>query len=634
MKIKRIISIIIATVMVISVLSACSLTASNTVPFAVDENGRFIYAVVRPDKATLAEESGAKDIRAAIKENLGVGVTLLRDKAIEDFDGNYEILIGNTNREESAVAKQRLEENRSNNAYDFIVKVIDDKIVINAMNDDYISTAAGWFVKTFLQSEETWSMLKNDYEFIYEHQVVAADDLNTVNGIDLGSFTVVLPVRTSYLVGMYAEDTINFYSKYGYAMQQIEDIDKEVPNEIIIGDTTRPESKDITVEGDNYVIKVVGGDIVIKGGSDLATWRAVKAFYEEIVKMNQGKAIKWTDGYVLNGKYDPTEKDAYTLNWNDEFNGSSIDFNKWGEYAGMATQTEESSLGGFKCWQTPLGNSPYNSKPTANQLKKLIYQSGGNMHIATQRLNEKDFVGGQISTDYCMVFRYGVIEIRSKLPPEPCSLGYWLNESFMAKGDDSIASRFGGSKQTRACNAEVDIIENFGNDDRFNANVHRWWTDHNISNGMGTTSGHDSLDGSKYAGKAKNNKQKIYDTERYEGNLSTDYHYYNMYWTEDFMKFSFDGKTFLNYQFDADPIGVSPYCLMTYFITECQMGDASYGATYETDKHGNYYEHIIDYIRIYQNEPSGAQLITAWPQLQETGTNKIKYPNNPIGGSY
>ena len=634
MNIKRILSVIIATVMVISVLSACSAAGGASVPFAVDESGRFIYAVVRPHDSNLTEESGAKDIRAAIKENFEVGVTILKDSAITDFDGNYEILVGNTDREESAIALQRLEENRPNNAYDFIVASINEKIVIQAKGEETLAVATGWFVKTFCQSADTWAMLEKDYEFIYEHETLATSDVNAINGIDLGLYTVVLPVRTSYLTGMYAEDTINFYSKFGYKMEKIEDIDPAVKNEIIIGNTTRPESQAVEVEGDNYVIKVVNGNVVIKGGSDLATWRAAKHFYDEVMKIKEGKALNWSDGFIINGKYDSKEEGAMTLNWNDEFNGSSIDFNKWGEYAGMATQTETSGLGGFKCWQTPLGNSPYNNRPTADQLKTLIYQSGGYMHLATQRLNEIDFVGGQISTDYCMTFRYGVVEVYSKLPPVPCSLGYWINEAMMNSADATFADRFGGIKQARTCFTEVDIIENFGSSTSFNANVHRWWTDHNLSNGMGTGSGHDSLDGSKYSGKAKNNKKKVYDTERYEGDLSTDFHYYNMYWTEDFMKFSFDGKTFLDYQFDADPTGVGPYCLMTYFVTECQMGDASYGATYDPKEHEDYYEHIIDYIRIYQSEPSGAQLITAWPQLQEEGTLKITYPNNPINGTY
>ncbi|MBE6729116.1 MAG: glycosyl hydrolase family protein [Ruminococcaceae bacterium] len=629
MNIKRILSIILATIMVISVLSACTSSGEASVPASVDEEGKFIYAITRAFESSVEAEAGVKAIRKAIKDNFEVGITILRDSAIEDFDGNYEILVGDTNRAESGIAKERLNANRTNNANDFIVAVIEDKIVIQAMQGTILEGACEWFVNTFCQSLETWSMLKEGYEFIYEHHTADASYSNLVNNVDLGKFTIVLPVRTSYLVGMYAEDLVSFYKHYGYEMKSIEDIDDEVTNEIIIGDTTREASKAIEVEGDNYVIKVVDGDIVIKGGSDLATQRGVKALYDAAVQIKDGKgAINWSDGYVINGKYDAKEEGAFTLNWYDEFNGSTLDLNKWGEYSGMAKEKETSSLGGMKCWQTPF-STPYKEP---DKLKKLIYVSGGNLHIGTQRLNEIDFVGGMLSTNYTMTFRYGVWEVHSKLPPVPCSLGYWLNESNM---DAGINGRFGtGAVQDRRCFTEVDIIENFGSSTSFNANVHRWWTNNNSIDGATTSSGHDSLDGGKYSGAAKNNKKKVYDTERYEGDLSTDYHYYNMYWTDEFMKFSFDGKTYLDYQFDADPTGVGPYCLMTYFITECQMGDASYGATYDPNVHGNYYEHIIDYVRLYQSDSVNCQMITAWPQQQETGKSTIKYPDHPIGGTY
>lgn len=632
MKIKRIICLITAVVLVVSVLSACSLIGKASLPFKVDQDGKFIYAVVRAHDSTLTAEAGAKEVRAAIKDNFDVGVTIIRDSVVEDVEGDYEILVGDTNREESAIAKQRLIDNRPNHSYDFIVAVIGNKIAIQSVTDEILTTAVAWFTETFCQNEDTWSMLYQDYEFIYEYEVANANSTNLVNNVDLGTFTFVLPVKTSYLSGMYAEDIVDFYEGYGFKMKSIEDIDPEVQNEIIIGDTTRPESKAITVEGDNYVIKVVGGDVVIKGGSDLATWRATKAFYEEVIKVKTGNGIAWTDGYIVNGKYDAKEDGAMTLNWNDEFEGSSINLNKWGEYSGMINETETSGLGGFKCWQNLFGESPYNERGIPG-LKRLIYQSDGNLHIGAQRLNEIDFVGGQISTNHTMVFRYGLCEIRSKLPPVPCSLGYWLNESGFGTESDPIAQRFGGLNQVRASTTEVDIIENFGSNTTINANVHRWWIN-NQSDFSAGAQGHESLDGGKYAGKAKNNKKKVYDTTRYEGDLSTDYHYYSVYWNDDFMKFNFDGKTFLDYRFDADAISVSPYCLMTYFITECQMGDASYGVTYDPDEHDDYYEHIIDYIRIYQTDTVNCQLITAWPQKQETGKTTIFYPDHPVGGAY
>ena len=232
MNIKRIIAVIIATFMVISVLSACSLVGGSSIPCQVDEEGKFIYAVVRPFDSNVTEETGAKDIRTAIKENFEVGVTILRDSVVEDFDGNYEILIGDTNREESAEFKQKLMDNRANNAFDFIVGAKGDKVVIQATTESSLGIAAEWFVKTFCQSTDTWGMLYDGYEFIYEHQTAAGTNVNMVDNENLGNFTVVLPVTTSYLTGMYAEEFVDFYNTFGFEVKAIEDMDKSNPNTI------------------------------------------------------------------------------------------------------------------------------------------------------------------------------------------------------------------------------------------------------------------------------------------------------------------------------------------------------------------------------------------------------------------
>lgn len=623
---RKLIVFIVSLILVVSFLSSCSEKGTALVPSGTGADGRFIYTVTYNSDGFEETETVAKNIRSALKEGLGYNVTIIRDYAKEDFDGNYEILVGATNREESAEAKNRLKANRENNVNDFIVAVIDDKIVIEAINPHMLSIAGEWLINNFCNSEKEWLQLKDGYQFIYEHEKAVKTSSNIVAGKDLGEFTVVIPAKCSYLVGMYSEKIRDFYKKYGISIKTAEDVDPKTQNEIIIGDTSREESKSVFVDGDNYEIKVVNGNVVIKGGNDLALWRGAKAFLDEISKIDIGTGIDWAEGYSIKGKYDANEEGAFTLNWNDEFEQSTVDFNKWGAYAGMAGQCERSSLGGIKWWQTPYGDTPY---PNPENLKKLIYTSDGNLHIGTQRLNDVDFVGGQISTDYTMVFRYGIFEIRSKLPPEPCSLGYWLNHSGLNSATESIAKRFGGAEQARICAAEIDIIENFGSSVSFNTNIHRWWTN-NGEDFNKTFRGHDSLDDGKYTAATGTDRSVNYNTERYGGNLSTDYHYYGVYWTEDAMNFTFDGKVYFSLEFNAEPMGLAPYRLMSYFITECQMGDRSYGKLYNPETDDDYYEHVIDYVRIYQTASTDSQLITAWPQKVDSGEMTVYYPENPI----
>ena len=621
MNIKRIIALILAVFMVAS-LAACG-SASSNLTVGVNEDGRFIYTVVRPAESNaLAVEDAAKAIRTAIKENFDMGVTIVKDSTYEDFDGNLEILVGDTNREESGIAKQRLMDNRQNNASDFIIAVIGDKICIQAANANTITYAAEWFNNTFCKSLETFQMLTTDYEFIYEHKFAQNISSNIVNGTDLGNFTIVLPVKISYLSGMYAEELVSFYKAYGYSLSKVEDIDKEETYEILIGDTSREASKGISVEGDNYIVKVVGNKVVIKGGNELATSRGVKAFLDEVKKMAEGKGVNWSDGYTLNGKYDATEKGAYTLNWYDEFESTTIDLTKWGDYNNNSDGTSPSNLGGTQYQIDLYGETKYKG----NDLKKLIFQADGDLVLGTQRVNDIDFMMPRISTYFTMTYRYGLMEIHGKLAPTPAYSGYWVN------GANFKVDRH-SQDHTRVCMTEIDILENFSRDNQFHSNVHRWWSQVDSEGGhVGST--HNSLDGSAvYSGKSLNNKKKTYDTERYGGVLSDDYHIYSCYWDDSCMKFCFDGKVYLDYQYE-DNMSVAVHCLMNYFITEVGMGSASYGLSYDKNEHGDYYEHRIDYVRIYQSDLYNCQMVTMWPEKQATGTRKVFYPDHPINGAY
>ena len=343
---------------------------------------------------------------------------------------------------------------------------------------------------------------------------------------------------------------------------------------------------------------------------------------------NSKNGFTWSDGYTINGKYDATEEGAYTLNWNDEFEGNTIDRNKWGDYKNNSSSTiAASSLGGNCYWTDLFGESPYNG----GNLKNLIYQSDGKLVLGAQKVTDKDFVQSRISTYYTMSFRYGLMEICGKLAPDPAFSGYWLNGG--AVNDAEYVKRF-GKEQERSGMTEIDILENFSSSTSFSSNVHRWWDEYDVNGNKNATGGHTSLDGdSRYTGNSKNNKKFSYDISKHGDTLPDDFHIYSFYWDDNKMKFAFDGKTYFTYSFGENS-SVSVHCLMNYLIMECGMGAATYGAAYKNDLHGNYYEHQIDYVRIYQHNAVNSQLITAWPEKQSNGTAKCYYSDNGVNGAY
>ena len=83
MKIKNIICLILAVVMVAS-LSAC---ASAAVPSSVDEDGRFIYAVIRAGDDVVAQaDDAAKLIRNTLKENFDCNIIITRFIRTENYN--------------------------------------------------------------------------------------------------------------------------------------------------------------------------------------------------------------------------------------------------------------------------------------------------------------------------------------------------------------------------------------------------------------------------------------------------------------------------------------------------------------------------------------------------------------------
>ena len=626
---KSIICILLAIVLIAS-LSGC---AGKSLPVGTNDEGRFIYAVVRPGEVDDPNVNDcAKIVRAAIKDNFGVAIYYRKDIAEEDYDNNYEILVGETCREETAIAIKRLEENRDACFNDFIVKVIDDKICIYSKNVTVLNYACQWFADTFCKDIESWGKLKSNYEFIYEHQGENSIVSNYVSNKDIGVYNFVLPRYASYLYGMVAEDFIKYHEDFGYSSKIFEDtIDKEVEYEILLGDCDREASKSVTAQGDNYIIKVIGTKIVIKGGNDLATREGALKLYEEVLKSSEtGQGFNWSDGHTINGKYVGDQADDYTLNWYDEFEANTINYDKWSDYLDYAnTTTHDSQTGGTLYWYNCYGESMYKGP----NLKNLMYQSDGKLHLATQNLDGKNFAGALISTSTTMIYRYGLIEIREKFAKEPAACSLWQN------GANTSSDLFkhwtiAGLNQDRSVMTEMDIFEDYGQLNYFTSTLHKWWSQV-AADGTYVGSAHSSISGIAKYNQDGNNTKQVYNTYRYGDRLGDDYHTMSCYWDGTKIKFAIDGKSYLTVDY-IDGKSASSYCLMDYLIMSCRMSQASYcSISYKNGEHDNYIEALVDYVRIYQREDQNSQMLTTTTEKKpDNRVITVQYPNNDLGNNY
>ena len=92
----------------------------------VNEAGEAVYIVVRPDEGSEREIQAGISLNKSLKELTGAAFTIKSDfmKPNESADGAFEILVGATNRPESASAREGLAVN------EYVIRVDGNKIVI------------------------------------------------------------------------------------------------------------------------------------------------------------------------------------------------------------------------------------------------------------------------------------------------------------------------------------------------------------------------------------------------------------------------------------------------------------------------------------------------------------------------
>ena len=199
---------------------------------------------------------------------------------------------------------------------------------------------------------------------------------------------------------------------------------------------------------------------------------------------------------------------GYSLVWNDEFKGRTIDNAKW--RTNQPRMTAYDGVGNFdEGTVRSVGNgrllmTAYKNPDTANY--------NGKTYLTTN----------SITTENRMSFKYGYLEVKAKVPYKAgCWPSLWLRSPNATQTDLTGKDGY---------NMEVDIIEPFGYTDQNGTTIHET----NKSN----NSDHCQAAVGNY--KFKNAE-----------NLANEYHIYGFLWTADEMKFYIDGECFAAYTKDT-----------------------------------------------------------------------------------
>ncbi len=236
-------------------------TVSTTEPSVIMniiENGTTKYRVVRSNKATDEVIQAAVDLKNAINDTYGIQIEIKNDFEIEVTDPSeryeYEILVGDTNRDESVSAKEMLKYN------DFIISMHGTRIVISGGNDGAVVEAVKYFIQHYVNGDS----LAFESNFV-DLQKGAYKPI-TIEGLAISDYTVVYSETSESIAKVFAH---KIGELFGAEMNLAKDTGAASEHEIVIGSTMR-SGDDGSFGADDFIVSAKEGSIHISGGSQYA----------------------------------------------------------------------------------------------------------------------------------------------------------------------------------------------------------------------------------------------------------------------------------------------------------------------------------------------------------------------------
>ena len=301
------------------------------------------------------------------------------------------------------------------------------------------------------------------------------------------------------------------------------------------------------------------------------------------------------EGYALEDApaFEKVKLGKYRFVWGDEFDGSSLNYNKWGygEDQGekpkvqFATQEDDPSVVGVRNGTLQMNARRYTSLTNPQ----------------TEFINCRS-----VNTQHTMNFKYGYLEMRAKVPHTHGAVSsLWLKNEKIGLVEPKNKDYF----------VEIDIFESWSSSNQLDPGLHKWYKNnaHTIPN-MSQVPGYGKYRFNDYA------------------NIRNEYHIYAMEWTPEFIKFYTDGELWCTYDitepFDKGwkvdnktgielPPGAGEemdgfhdyaYVIMTDILLVDPETHEAEEIINETDELP--YEFWVDYVRLYQDPDVDGGIVT------------------------
>ena len=300
---KRLLALLLCMIMIFSVVSCASdnseetssasdgssnITLPSEVPagyVSLAEHEKANYRIVYEDGLASTVTSKINKHLEEIKSKIGVIMESVSDKTLPtSLDGMPEILIGATNRAESAETGAAL---RSG---EYLIKFNKStkNVVITAGNISALGSAVDAFFKDALDTSKRYLSVAETYkkEKILDFPIQSV----LIDGVPIQEYTVIYPKDADAVTKYAAQNLVDYLElNAGIKLNMSADTKAESKYEILIGKTKRTASNISTSLSDGqYVLMQKDGKIVMQGNG-IYVGAAVGAFVSENMSASGSK---------------------------------------------------------------------------------------------------------------------------------------------------------------------------------------------------------------------------------------------------------------------------------------------------------------------------------------------------------
>ena len=255
----------------------------------IAEGGKTSFKLVRAEMASAYEKTITSDLAGFLTEKTGVSVPVSDDwvnEALGYTEGEFEVLIGRTNRDESEIVYSNLR------ADDFAVTVVGTKVVIAAFTELKMNEAINYFKEKLQAGSGSATFAAADSKI---SRAIYGISAITVNGVELSNYKIVY--KTGTVAEMKAAALLlqeKLYETYRYSLGVVTDSADETPFEIVIGGSNRGDSQTEAnaLNSFDYTAKVSSSKILLlPGANDKTPETVVEAFLAKLEEIKDGGKI-------------------------------------------------------------------------------------------------------------------------------------------------------------------------------------------------------------------------------------------------------------------------------------------------------------------------------------------------------